>query len=45
MKVIIQIPCFNEENTLNQTLNDLPRSIDGVDEIEYLVINGELIIL
>lgn len=39
MKLIIQIPCFNEENTLRQTLNDLPRSIDGIDKIEYLVIN------
>ena len=39
MKLIIQIPCFNEETTLEQTLNDLPRQIDGVDEIEYLVIN------
>lgn len=39
MKLIIQIPCFNEENTLKQTLDDLPRSIEGVDTIEYLVIN------
>lgn len=39
MKLIIQIPCFNEEDTLLQTLNDLPRSIDGIDKIEYLVIN------
>lgn len=39
MKLIIQIPCFNEEETLKQTLDDLPRHIDGVDSIEYLVIN------
>ena len=39
MKLIIQIPCFNEEETLRQTLDDLPRSLSGVDEIEYLVIN------
>ncbi len=39
MKLIIQIPCFNEEETLKQTLDDLPRIIDGVDQIEYLVIN------
>jgi len=39
MKLIIQIPCFNEENTLPQTVADLPRHIDGIDEIEYLVIN------
>ena len=39
MKVIIQIPCYNEEGTLPQTLSDLPRSLPGVDEIEYLVID------
>ncbi|MBQ3797872.1 MAG: glycosyltransferase family 2 protein [Butyrivibrio sp.] len=39
MKLIIQIPCFNEEDTLRQTLDDLPRQIPGVDIIEYLVIN------
>lgn len=39
MKLIIQIPCFNEEKTLEVTINDLPRKIDGIDEIEYLVIN------
>lgn len=39
MKLIIQIPCFNEEETLRQTLEDLPRSLEGVDTIEYLVIN------
>ena len=39
MKLIIQIPCFNEEETLGITYNDLPRHIDGIDEIEYLIIN------
>ena len=39
MKVIIQIPCLNEELTLPATLADLPREIDGVDEIETLVID------
>lgn len=39
MKLIIQIPCFNEEETLRQTLDDLPMQIKDVDEIEYLVIN------
>ena len=39
MKLIIQIPCFNEEETLGVTYNDLPRHIDGIDEIEYLIIN------
>ena len=39
MKLIIQIPCYNEAETLELALNDLPRQIDGVDEIEYLIIN------
>lgn len=39
MKLIIQIPCFNEETTLPGTWNELPGSIPGVDEIEVLVID------
>jgi glycosyltransferase involved in cell wall biosynthesis len=39
MKLIIQIPCYNEADTLEIALNDLPRHIDGIDEIEYLIIN------
>lgn len=39
MKLIIQIPCYNEEETLTVALNDLPKYIDGIDEIEYLIIN------
>ena len=39
VKLIIQIPCFNEETTLPATLADLPKKIDGIDTIEYLVIN------
>lgn len=39
MKLIIQIPCLNEAETLEIALNDLPKSIDGIDEIEYLIIN------
>ncbi|HET9163739.1 MAG TPA: glycosyltransferase family 2 protein [Solirubrobacterales bacterium] len=39
MKLIIQIPCLDEEATLPQTIADLPRRIDGVDEIELLVID------
>lgn len=38
-KLIIQIPCFNEESTLLTTLNDLPKYIEGIDEIQVLVIN------
>lgn len=39
MKLIIQIPCYNEAETLEIALNELPRHIDGIDEIEYLIIN------
>ena len=39
MKLIIQIPCFNEENTLPYTINDLPKKIKGIDKIEYLIID------
>ena len=38
-KLIIQIPCFNEEKSLLTTLNDLPKIIPGIDEIQVLVIN------
>ena len=38
-KLIIQIPAYNEEETLAVTLADLPKEIDGIDEIETLVIN------
>lgn len=39
MKLIIQIPCFNERDYLSQTFADLPRTIIGIDEIEVLVID------
>lgn len=39
MKLIIQIPCLNEEESLPKTLEALPKHIDGVDIIETLVIN------
>ena len=38
-KLIIQIPCYNEEDTLPATVRDLPRSIDGIDVIEILIID------
>jgi len=38
-KLIIQIPCYNEEEVLLATLNDLPKSISGIDKIEILIIN------
>jgi glycosyltransferase involved in cell wall biosynthesis len=39
MKLIIQIPCLNEEKTLPATVADLPRSVPGIDEVELLVID------
>lgn len=39
MKLVIQIPCYNEEKSLSATLSALPTKLDGVDEIEILVIN------
>lgn len=39
MKLIIQIPCYNEADTLEIALNALPKQIDGIDVIEYLIIN------
>ena len=39
MKLIIQIPCYNEEATLAATVQDLPRALPGVDEIELLVVD------
>jgi glycosyltransferase involved in cell wall biosynthesis len=39
MKLIVQIPCFNEEATLPETVRDIPRAIEGVDEVEILVID------
>lgn len=38
-KLIIQIPCLNEESTLPETLAELPRQIEGVDVVEWLVID------
>ena len=38
-KLIIQIPCYNEEATLGVTLSALPRELPGIDKIEWLVIN------
>jgi len=39
MKLIIQIPCFNEAETLPATLADLPRRVSGFDSVEWLVID------
>ncbi|MCK4798585.1 MAG: glycosyltransferase family 2 protein [Spirochaetes bacterium] len=39
MKVIIQIPCYNEALALPLILKELPRQLQGVEEVEWLVIN------
>jgi glycosyltransferase involved in cell wall biosynthesis len=39
MKLIIQIPCLNEEETLPVTLADLPREVDGFESVEWLIID------
>jgi len=39
MKLIVQIPCYNEARTLSQTLADIPRQIPGVDSVEVLVVD------
>lgn len=39
IKLIIQIPCYNEEQTLGITLSELPREVPGVDTVEWLVID------
>ena len=39
MKLIVQIPCFNEEKSLPITLRDIPRVLKGIDKIEILVID------
>src|SRR5918997_26353 len=39
MKLIIQIPCFNEEHTLPLVLADLPRHVAGFDAVEWLIID------
>lgn len=39
MKLIIQIPCFNEEGSIGTTLSALPRTLPGVDVVEWLIID------
>lgn len=39
MKLIIQIPCFNEEEALPVTLADLPREMAGFDQVEWLIVD------
>ena len=39
MKLIIQIPCFNESETLPITLKELPREVEGCSSVEWLIID------
>ena len=39
MKLIVQIPCFNEEETLPATLADIPRQVAGIDAVKVLIID------
>jgi glycosyltransferase involved in cell wall biosynthesis len=39
VKLIIQIPCYNEAKTLPKTFNDLPRELPGIDKVEFLIID------
>jgi len=39
MKLIIQIPCLNEAQTLPATLADLPRTVPGFDQVEWLIVD------
>ena len=38
-KLIIQIPCYNEEQTIGETLACLPRALPGIGAIEWLIVN------
>ena len=39
MKLIIQIPCFNEAETLATTVGELPKEVSGFDMVEFLVVD------
>ncbi|MDT8368846.1 MAG: glycosyltransferase family 2 protein [Longimicrobiales bacterium] len=39
IRVVIQIPCYNEEEALPVTLGELPRALEGVDRVEWLIID------
>ncbi len=39
MKLIVQVPCYNEEATLGLVINSIPRLIPGIDEIETMIID------
>jgi len=39
MKLIITIPAYNEEKTIDKVIKEIPRQIDGIKTVEVLVIN------
>lgn len=39
MKLIVQIPCYNEEQTLPATYHDIPKEIEGIDSVEIMIID------
>lgn len=39
MKLVVQIPCLNEAQTLPQTIADIPRAVPGFDRVEVLVVD------
>ncbi len=39
MKLVIQIPCLNEEKTIAQTISELPKTIPGIDTIEVMIVD------
>jgi len=39
VKLIIQIPCYNEQDTLAEVIESLPRELPGIDKIEYLIVD------
>ncbi len=39
MKLIVQIPCYNEAATLPATLADIPRRVEGIDEVDVLIVD------
>jgi len=39
MKLVIQVPCYNEEASLPETIKHIPKKVEGVDEVEVIVVN------
>jgi len=39
MKLVVMIPAYNEEDTIGPVISEIPRKIDGIDEVEVVVVN------